>query len=460
MEGTKLIVRDARGAAAEVALAGATTVGRESGSSVELADPEVSRRHAVIRREPDGRYVVTDLGSANGTYLNGRRLVVPTFLHPGDVIALGSSELTFVSEEEEDTGSERTSGDSESTTVRATIEEGVLLGDSAAMLEVFDLVRKASASDLAILIEGETGTGKELVARGIHDSGRRAAAPFLAVNCAALSEALLESELFGHCRGAFTGANQDRLGLFEAAAGGTVFLDEIGEMPAGMQAKLLRTLEALEITRVGESRPRKVDFRLVSATNRDLAAESQRGSFRSDLYYRVAAFPIRLPALRDRPEDIPRIAAALLGAACRRARRRTTRIAPDAMAALARFHWPGNVRELKNEIDRAVAVAQEGEIIGLGLLSAKLTADAAPEVATPAKDSAEPAGKPAAADGTPARPEAGDPGRLRSRTAEYERQEILAALERHGGSKAATARELGLTYQGLVKKMRRLGLID
>src|SRR5262245_53381697 len=460
MEGARLIVRDARGAAAEVALAGATTVGRESGSSVELADPAVSRRHAVIRREPDGRYVVSDLGSANGTYLNGRRLVVPTFLHPGDVIALGSSELTFVSEEGERTGSERTSGDSESTAVRTTIEEGVLLGDSAAMLEVFDLVRKASASDLAVLIEGETGTGKELVARGIHDSGRRAAAPFLAVNCAALSETLLESELFGHCRGAFTGANQDRLGLFEAAAGGTVFLDEIGEMPAGMQAKLLRTLESLEVTRVGESRPRRVDFRLVSATNRDLEAESQRGSFRSDLYYRVAAFPLRLPALRDRPEDIPRIAEALLGAACRRVRRRTTRIAPDAMAALTRFHWPGNVRELKNEIERAVAVTPEAEAIGIERLSAKLAAVAAREVAAPAEETPAPVGKPAPSDRTPAEIRAADLGRLRSRTDEYERQEILAALERHGGRKAPAARELGLTYQGLVKKMRRLGLVD
>jgi DNA-binding NtrC family response regulator len=441
MERATLIVRDAQGAAAEAELGGETTLGREAGNSIVLADPEVSRRHAVIRRDPEGRHVVTDLGSANGTYLNGRRLVVPAVLADGDVVTLGSAKITFVAAAAADARSDRTGGDGESTAVRPTVEEGVLLGESPAMLAVFDLVRKASASDLPVLIEGETGTGKELVARGIHSSSRRTAGPFLAVNCAAMSEALLESELFGHCRGAFTGASQDRLGLFESAHGGTVFLDEIGEMPLGMQAKLLRTLESLEVTRVGESRPRKVDFRLLSATNRDLAAESERGAFRSDLYYRIAAFPIRLPALRERPEDIPPIAEALLGAACRRSGKRTPRIEPDAMAALARFRWPGNVRELKNEIERAVAVAAEGEPIGLRLLSPKLTA---------------PGPSPTAAAGAAA--DAGDPGELRSRTAEFERQEILAVLERHGGKRADAARELGITYQGLVKKMRRLGL--
>jgi transcriptional regulator with GAF, ATPase, and Fis domain len=458
MERARLIVRDARGAATEVELADETTVGRENGNSIVLADPEVSRRHAVIRRDGDGRCLVTDLASANGTYLNGRRLVVPAILRGGDVIAVGSTKLTFVAEGADDADADRTSGDGESTSVRVTVEEGVLIGDSRAMHEVFDLVRKASASDLAVLIEGETGTGKELVARGIHASSRRVADPFLALNCAAMSEALLESELFGHCKGAFTGATHDRAGLFEAADGGTVFLDEIGEMPTAMQAKLLRALESFEITRVGESRPRRVDFRLLSATNRDLAAEAERGAFRSDLYYRIAAFPIRLPALRDRPEDIPPIAEALLGAACRRAGKRATRIEPDAMAALTRFHWPGNVRELKNEIERAVAVAAEGETIGLRLLSARLTSSRA-RAASPG---AAPGGGGArSADvGGGAREDAGEPGELRSRTADFERQEILAVLERHGGKKGPAARELGLTYQGLVKKMRRLGLVD
>jgi transcriptional regulator with GAF, ATPase, and Fis domain len=243
-----------------------------------------------------------------------------------------------------------------------------------------------------------------------------------------------------------------------------VFLDEVGEMPAGMQSKLLRALESFEITRVGESRPRKVDFRLLSATNRDLAAESQHGAFRSDLYYRIAAFPIRLPALRDRREDIPQIAEALLVAACRRAGRRTTRIDADAMAALVCFDWPGNVRELKNEIDRAVAIASAGETIGVGLLSRKVQGIATRPAAAPSRTSAANRAKLRAEEAAASeRAAPGDPetvDRLRSRTADFERHEIVLTLERHGGKKTATARALGLTYQGLVKKMRRLGLLD
>jgi transcriptional regulator with GAF, ATPase, and Fis domain len=439
MDGARLIVRDAQGATSEVPLEGEMSVGRDPASGVALADPEVSRRHAMIRRDSAGRYLVTDVGSANGTHLNGRRLVVPAILRTGDVLAVGGCELTFVQEADEALPG-RSASDDEDTSVRVTFEEGVLIGDSPAMRQVFDLVRKASASDLPVLIEGETGTGKELVAKGVHESSRRTAKPFLAINCAALTEALLESELFGHCKGAFTGATQDRLGLFEAAAGGTVFLDEIGEMPPAMQAKLLRTLQELEVTRVGESRPRKVDFRLLSATNRDLEDEAKRGTFRSDLFYRIAAFPIRLPPLRDRPEDIAPIAEALLGAACRRSGRRAARIEPDAMAALRAFAWPGNVRELKNEIDRAVALAEGDPSIGLGLLSEKLRAT--------------PANATAAANG------AVDDGRLRGKTADFEREEIRATLERHLGKKAPAARELGLTYQGLVKKMRRLGMLE
>ena len=438
MDGARLIVRDAHGATTEVSLGDETSVGRDPASAVALADPEVSRRHAVIRRDAGDRYLVTDVGSANGTLLNGRRLVVPSLLRSGDVLALGGCELTFVDESSADLTSQDGSDD-EDTSVRVAFEEGVLIGDGPAMREVFDLVRKASASDLPVLIQGETGTGKELVAKGVHATSRRTAKPFLAINCAAMTEALLESELFGHAKGAFTGAVQDRLGLFESAAGGTVFLDEIGEMPPAMQAKLLRTLQELEVTRVGESRPRKVDFRLLSATNRDLEAEARRGTFRSDLYYRIATFPIRLPPLRDRPEDVAPIAEALLGAACRRAGRRVARFEPDGIAALQAFAWPGNVRELKNEIDRAVALAEGAPTIGLALLSEKVRTG--PGETTPvATDD--------------------DDGRLRGKTADFERQEILATLERHAGKKSPAARELGITYQGLVKKMRRLGMIE
>src|SRR5262249_11561248 len=219
-----------------------------------------------------------------------------------------------------------------------------------------------------------TGTGKELVARGIHAASDRAEGPFLAINCAALPETLLESQLFGHRRGSFTGAIHDQRGLFEAGDGGTVFLDEIGEMPSAMQAKLLRVLQEGEITPLGDTRPRKVDVRVICATNRDLETEMARHSFREDLYYRVAAFPIGLPPLRDRRDDIPVLADRFLGAAARRHGKHIPGIEPAAFALLMRFAWPGNVRELENEVERAVALARAGEPIGPAHLSPKLRA--------------------------------------------------------------------------------------
>src|SRR5262249_6046741 len=199
--------------------------------------------------------------------------------------------------------------------------------------------------------EGETGTGKELVARGIHRASARRGGPFLPVTCAALPEHLLESELFGHRRGAFAGASEDRQGLFEAATGGTLFFDEVGGVPAAMQAKLLRVLQDGELTRVGETTQRHVDVRVISATNRDLAAEVTSHRFREDLYYRLAAFPIRLPSLRQRREDIPLLTERLLAAAARRNRKRVRGMTSAALLALGLFDWPGNVRELPNEID-------------------------------------------------------------------------------------------------------------
>jgi transcriptional regulator with GAF, ATPase, and Fis domain len=202
-----------------------------------------------------------------------------------------------------------------------------MIGTGPAMLEVFRLMESAAASTMAVLIEGETGTGKELVARGIHRESARADAPFLGVSCAALTETVIESELFGHRRGAFTGATQDKRGLFEAATGGTLFLDEIGETPAAMQAKLLRVLQEGEVIPVGDTRPRKVDVRIITATNRDLGAEVSANRFRVDLYYRLGAFPIRLPPLRERPEDIPLLADRVIATASERSGKRIRAIA-------------------------------------------------------------------------------------------------------------------------------------
>jgi transcriptional regulator with GAF, ATPase, and Fis domain len=247
-----------------------------------------------------------------------------------------------------------------------------IVGTGPAMAEVFRLMESAAASPITVLIEGETGTGKELVARAVHRESARADGPFLAVNCAAFQETLLESELFGHRRGAFTGATQDRRGLFEAAEKGTVFLDEIGEIPVAMQAKLLRVLERGEVVPVGDTWPRRVDVRVVSATSRNLVAEVAGRRFREDLYARLIALPIRLPPLRTRREDIPLLADRFLVEAVESHKKRIPGISPAALEGLVRFDWPGNVRELRNEIDRAVALARDGESLDTAHLSPRV----------------------------------------------------------------------------------------
>jgi Nif-specific regulatory protein len=306
------------------------------------------------------------------------------------------------------------------------------------MRDVFRLMESAAASSITVLVEGETGTGKELVARGVHRAGERADAPFVAVNCAAVSETLLESELFGHRRGSFTGALQDRRGVFEAAHGGTIFLDEVGEMPLPMQAKLLRVLQEGEVTPVGDTRPRKVDVRVVTATNRELSAEIAAGRFRQDLYYRLAVFPIRLPPLRDRREDIPLLVERFIAAAMPRHRKRVAGIAPAALACLTAFQWPGNVRELQNEIERAVALCADGEPISQVHLSPKVAgAGGAVAEAAPSDAAIAP---------------------LRSARTAFEISYIRRALEQQGGNVSRTARALGLSRVMLQNKMREYGL--
>ncbi len=232
-----------------------------------------------------------------------------------------------------------------------------LVGKSAAMQEVYRLLSQASKLDLTVLLGGETGTGKELAARAIHYNSARKERPFVAVNCGALPSELVESELFGHAKGAFTGAATAKAGLFEEAEGGTLFLDEIAELPAATQVKLLRGIEEKEIRRVGENRPVRVDVRVVAATNRDLKAEVAAGRFREDLFYRVNVFPVKLPPLRERREDVTLLAAHFLEKHARAQRREMSGFAPDALRALTSHQWPGNVRELENAIERAVAVA-------------------------------------------------------------------------------------------------------
>jgi transcriptional regulator with PAS, ATPase and Fis domain len=312
---------------------------------------------------------------------------------------------------------------------------------------VFRLMESAAASPIAVLVEGETGTGKELVARGIHRASVRGESPFLAINCAALPETLLESELFGHRRGAFTGAVQDHRGLFEAAAGGTVLLDEIGEMPPAMQAKLLRVLQEEEVVPLGDTRPRKIDVRVVSATNRELATEIAAHRFREDLYYRLAAFPIRIPPLRERREDIPLLADHFLAEAAEGHRKWIRGIDPAALELVMRFDWPGNVRELSNEMERAVALARNDETVGVEQLSPKLRSAFAGIDNRSAAVAPNPSVDPTA----PLEP-------IRQARAAFETRYIAEALRRHGGNVSQTARALGISRVMLQKKMKAFRL--
>jgi DNA-binding NtrC family response regulator len=306
-----------------------------------------------------------------------------------------------------------------------------IVGDSPAIREVLNLVARVAPSRTTVLIEGETGTGKELVARAIHAAGPRRDRLFVAVNCAALSEGILESELFGHRRGAFTGAVDDHKGLFEVADGGTLFLDEVSETSAALQAKLLRVLQEGEIRPVGETRSRTVDVRVIVATNRHLEDEVKAGRFREDLYYRLRVFPIRLPPLRERVEDIPVLARHLLRRLAGQVKKPVPEATEEALAALARYPFPGNVRELANELERALLLVEPDAPLSDDLLSERLQE---------------------------ARANGAAPSLLQHRTDVFEREQIEAAIARAGGVKTRAAEALGITYRGLLKKMTRLGM--
>ena len=247
--------------------------------------------------------------------------------------------------------------------VRERNRFGGIVGRSPVMQDVFRTVERLAASQVTVLITGESGTGKELAARAIHEQGALAAGPFVAVNCGAIAPNLIESELFGHERGAFTGAKEQRIGRFEKASGGTLFLDEIGDLPADMQVKLLRALQEREVERVGSSNPTPVEVRVLTATHRDLEEDVRNGLFRADLFYRINVVPMRMPPLRERREDIPLLAEAFLLAGAERAgAEQPTRLTDRARAALQEYTWPGNVRELQNAIEHGLALSVEGEI--------------------------------------------------------------------------------------------------
>ena len=329
------------------------TLGALEDNDLVLDDDKVSRYHARIYQEGDD-FLIEDLKSSTGTWVNRVR-VRDAFLKSGSTIRLGNTQLRFsvLSEKVEIQPSQQG-------------ELGGIVGTSEAMRRIFGVIEKVAPTGATIVLEGETGTGKEVVARTIHQHSQRASQTFIVFDCGAVQQNLIESELFGHEKGSFTGALANRQGLFEMAHGGTLFLDEIGELALDLQPKLLRALEQREIRRVGGNRPIKIDVRVLAATNRDLAQEVKAGRFREDLFYRLGVVRMKLPPLRERREDIVPLGRHMLrtGAFNRTAAgQRVKGLSHDAVRALMAYDWPGNVRELGNVIERACSFA-EGDLIG------------------------------------------------------------------------------------------------
>ncbi|MDB4969057.1 MAG: sigma54 specific transcriptional regulator, Fis family [Myxococcales bacterium] len=313
----------------------------------------------------------------------------------------------------------------------AAADTKVIVAEDGAMRELFELVRRAARSDVTILLAGETGSGKEVVAAEIHRASLRANGPYVAINCASIPETLIESELFGHERGAFTGADKQRIGFLERAHGGTLLFDEIGELPLSMQAKLLRVLEERKVLRVGGTEEIDVDVRYVAATNRDLEREVERGTFRHDLFFRLSAVTLRVPALRERPRDLPLLAEHFALRATQAAKRPAARFTDGFAQALLRYPWPGNVRELRNVIERAVILAAGPELTVTEL--PERLAILAPVVSRPLSP-------------------------IRDRLDDVERRALADALREAGGNRTHAARKLGISRRALLYKLKKYNL--
>jgi DNA-binding NtrC family response regulator len=323
-------------------------IGARRGNDVQLTDSKVSGLHAEIRLDDRG-YRLRDLDSTNGTYVSSLR-INDIYIQPGAQIALGSTRLKF-----------EPLGESVEIELADTDRFGSMMGRSVKMRELFARLEKLAKTDTTVLITGETGAGKELVAEALHDNSPRGQkdAPFVVLDCGSIPPNLIESELFGHERGAFTGATNNYAGAFERAHGGTVFLDEIGELPLAMQPKLLRVLERKEVRRVGGAKTIEVDVRIVAATNRDLGVEVNRGRFREDLYYRLAVARVHVPPLRERKDDLPLLIEHILATT---PGGETASIAQETIDLMMKHDWPGNVRELRNVIERALILEDDDRI--------------------------------------------------------------------------------------------------
>ena len=397
---------------------GEWVVGRGADAGVVVDDPQVSRRHATIQLQSDV-LSITDLGSRNGTIINGRALRGETArIATGDTIEIGACQLIVATHSGRTTTAQPRAAGTESV--------DVVLADPE-MARVYASARKVAPMPTTVLILGETGSGKDVLARRIHAWSARSAKPFVRINCAGIPEALLETELFGHERGAFTGADRRKAGYFETAAGATVFLDEIGELSAGAQVKLLNVLETHTVTRVGGTLETPVDVRVLCATHRDLPALVAEGRFRADLYYRISPFKIQIPPLRERPNEIELLANVFVRQLAERAGMPAPTIAPDAIAMLQRHRWPGNVRELRNAVEHAYVMAE-----GVTLRGEHFATELKERPASPAEVSDAP---------------------VRKKMADIERKTIEEALAAEGGNQTRAAARLGLPRRTLVHKL-------
>jgi len=391
------------------------TLGTLALNDLVLSDPAVSRNHAVVEETSIG-YLLRDLGSTNGTFLDGVR-VREGYLSAGSVIRLGETEMTFSPLEERIENP-----------VSCADHFGMLIGSSSPMREVYGILERIAPTDVTVLIEGETGTGKELAARAIHQSSRRASGPFIVFDCGAVASNLIESELFGHEKGAFTDAVKSRQGAFELADGGTIFLDEIGELSLDLQPKLLRALDQRETKRIGADKPVPFNVRLISATNRDLETEVTAGRFREDLYYRLSVVRVSMPPLRMRKDDIETLVGNLLTGISSEIGKKMTGLSGEAAAALAAYAWPGNVRELRNVISRAAAMSTGGHIEARDLFLSQGRKTAATE------------------------------GLTGKTLEEIEKAAIRATLDSVSNNKTEAAKVLGIAYSTLYEKMKKYGM--
>jgi len=387
--------------------------GRGSTVELDMSLPMNAMFVRVVRGRP---MVEPGHGAA---FLEDQRVREITPVMPGEVVRLGDVQFRIEPYTVEELGKEREGF-------------GAMVGSTVQMRKLFGIMMRIAAHDAPVLLTGESGTGKELAATGIHEAGPRAEGPFVAINCAAVADTLFESELFGHEKGAFTGATTRTDGAFQRANGGTLFLDEVGEMRLDLQAKLLRTLESGEVRRVGGHECTYPDVRVVAATNRHLPSMVREGTFRQDLYYRLEVLTVRLPALRERREDVPAIAKALL-----RRNHPTARLSPDAVDALVQYDWPGNIRELRNVLTRAFVMS--GDQIGVGDLTFNPWAFEETQ-ALPAT--------------LPSR----SPSALSDRDTD-ERASILTALQDANGNRTAAARSLGMPRSSLLYKLKRLKIV-